>query len=215
MASGGNTAQARADRAEQPTTIEGDRQDGTDTNLAYQGNVVLQRGDQYLNADNLSFDQENNTYVADGNVRYQDGGMRIIAKRAHGDQSKDTHEIEDLRYQLVSRRGNGGADSIDMSGAMGSLHGSTYSTCDPDQRAWELTARRIDVDTDEGWGTARGATIRIGRVPVLYVPVSYTHLDVYKRQYLTSTAIYVGLATIVHVGVLQVARLRASASSTN
>ena len=33
--------------------------------------------------------------------------------------------------------------------------------------------------------------------------------------YLTSTAIYVGLATIVHVGVLQVARLRASASSTN
>ena len=168
--SGGNAAQARADRAEQPTTIEGDRQDGTDTNLAYQGNVVLQRGDQYLNADNLHFDQENNTYVADGNVRYQDGGMRIIAKRAHGDQSKDTHEIEDLRYQLVSRRGNGGADSIDMSGAMGSLHGSTYSTCDPDQRAWELTARRIDVDTDEGWGTARGATIRIGRVPVLYVP---------------------------------------------
>ena len=170
VASGVNTAQARADRADQPTTIEGDRQDGTDTNLAYQGNVVLQRGDQYLNADNLSFDQENNTYVADGNVRYQDGGMRIIAKRAHGDQSKDTHEIEDLRYQLVSRRGNGGADSIDMSGALGSLHGSTYSTCDPDQRAWELTARRIDVDTDEGWGTARGATIRIGRVPVLYVP---------------------------------------------
>ena len=33
--------------------------------------------------------------------------------------------------------------------------------------------------------------------------------------YLTSTAIYVGLATIVHVGVLQVARLRAPASSTN
>ena len=32
--------------------------------------------------------------------------------------------------------------------------------------------------------------------------------------YLTSTAIYVGLATIVHVGVLQAARLRASASST-
>ena len=167
---GSNAAQARADRAELPTTIEGDKQDGTDTNLAYQGNVVLQRGDQYLNADNLRFDQESNTYVADGNVRYQDGGMRIIAKRAHGDQGKDTHQIEDLRYQLVNRRGNGGADRIEMAGAMGSLLGSTYSTCDPDQRAWELQARRIDVDTDAGWGVARGATIRIGRVPVLYVP---------------------------------------------
>ena len=35
---------------------------------------------------------------------------------------------------------------------------------------WELRSNRIDVDTDEGWGVARDATIRIGKVPVLYVP---------------------------------------------
>ncbi len=167
---GADTAQARAERAEQPTAIEGDELGGDDQNLEYQGNVELTRGDQYLKADNLKFDQENNTYVADGNVRYQDGSMRVIAKRARGDQNTDTHKIEDLQYQLVSRRGNGGADSIDLKGAQGQLNGSTYSTCDPQQRVWELRSRQIDVDTDSGWGVARGATIRIGKVPVLYMP---------------------------------------------
>jgi LPS-assembly protein len=167
---GTSAAQAREQRATQPTAIEGDRQTGTDVNMAYEGNVVLRRGDQFLNADNLKYDQETDTYVADGNVRYQDGTMRIIAARAHGDQNTDSHEIEDVQYQLVSRRGNGGAESIDLTGAKGRLHGSTYSTCDPKQRVWELSSNRIDVDTDEGWGVAHGATIRIGKVPVLYVP---------------------------------------------
>ena len=165
-----DNAKVRAARAQESTAIEGDLLSGTETNAEYQGNVVLRRGDQYLNADNLVFQQEQGTYVADGNVRYQDGTMRVIAARAHGDQDNDTHVIEDVQYQLVSRRGNGGAESINLNGAQGQLNGSTYSTCDPDQRVWELRSRRIDVDTDEGWGVARGATIRIGKVPVLYMP---------------------------------------------
>ena len=168
--SGDNSAQARAERAEQSTAIEGDELGGTEQNLDYKGNVILRRGDQYLNADNLSYDQDDNTYVADGNVRYQDSSMRVIASRASGNQDTDTHKIEDVQYQLVSRRGNGGADSIDLNGAKGRLNGSTYSTCDPSQRVWELRSDHIDVDSDEGWGVARGATIRIGKVPVLYVP---------------------------------------------
>ena len=168
--SGTDAAAVREQRTEAPTAIEGDQLTGTEAKAVYEGNVVLRRGDQYLNADNLKFDQETDTYVADGNVRYQDGTMRVIAARAHGNQDTDSHVIEDVQYQLVSRRGNGGADSINLNGAQGQLNGSTYSTCDPEQRVWELRSSRIDVDTDEGWGVARGATIRIGKVPVLYMP---------------------------------------------
>ncbi|MFC3715006.1 LPS assembly protein LptD [Luteimonas soli] len=134
------------------------------------GNVTLQRGDQFLHADSLSFDAENNTYTADGNVRYQDSGMRMVAESAHGNQNADTHQINDVRYQLIERRGNGGADSIRMEGTQGALMGSTYSTCPPNDRHWELRADQIDIDTDSGFGTARNATIRVGKVPVLYVP---------------------------------------------
>ena len=166
----GNAQATREQRAEQPTSIEGDSLGGTETNLEYQGNVALSRGDQFLGADNLKYDQEKDTYVADGHIRYQDAGIRLMADSARGDQGADTHQIDNVRYQLVSRRGNGGADRIDMKGPEGSLLHSTYSTCDPEDRRWELRSRRIDINTDDGWGVARGATIRLGKVPVLYVP---------------------------------------------
>ena len=166
----GSAQASREQRAEQPTSIEGDQLSGTEANPQYSGEVVLTRGDQFLGADNLKYDQEQDTYVADGHIRYQDAGIRLIADSARGDQGADSHQIDNVRYQLVSRRGNGGADRIDMKGPEGSLLHSTYSTCDPEDRRWELRSRRIDINTDDGWGVARGATIRLGKVPVLYVP---------------------------------------------
>lgn len=169
-------------RANQPTDIEGDElQDLENSNTLVQGNVSLSRGDQALHTDKLTFNRDTGDYVAEGSVRYQDSGMRVAAERATGNQDKDTHRIEDLQYQLTKRRGNGGAEAIEMQGAEGALIGSTYSTCDPGQRVWELSARRIDINTDEGMGVARNATLRIGKVPVLHVPWFMFPIDDRRR----------------------------------
>ncbi|WP_460714347.1 LPS-assembly protein LptD [Lysobacter terrae] len=170
------------ERTQQPTDIEGDElQDLENASTLVQGNVSLSRGDQSLRTDKLTFNRETGDYVAEGSVRYQDSGMRVLAERASGNQDKDTHRIEDLQYQLTRRRGNGGAKAIEMHGAQGALLGSTYSTCDPGQRVWELRARRIDIDTEEGIGVAHNATLRIGRVPVLHVPWVMFPVDERRR----------------------------------
>ena len=161
---------AAATRDQQPTDIEGDQLTGTSVVPNYQGNVALKRGDQFLGTDNLSFDTESGNYIAEGNVRYQDSSIRMKAKRAEGNQESDTHKISDIQYQLVSRRGNGGAESIDLQGAVGQMHRSTYTTCDPSQPVWKLSAPQIEVDNDAGFGTARNAVLRIGKVPVLWAP---------------------------------------------
>lgn len=158
-------------RVQQPTDIEGDALQGVENeDTLVQGNVQLHRGDQFLGTDRLTYNQKSGNYRADGSVRYQDAGMRIVAKSAEGNQDTDTHTINDLQYQLMRRRGNGGAEQINLKDDSGSLVGATYSTCDPRQRAWELRASRIDIDMARGRGVARNATLRIGRVPVLYVP---------------------------------------------
>lgn len=157
-------------RTEQPTDIEGDTLTGTEDQRQFEGNVALRRGDQFLGTDKLTYDSETGHYVAVGRVRYQDSGMRLVADKAEGNQESDTHDISNVRYQLVSRRGNGGAEHIEMHGAEGALYGATYSTCPPDARSWELRAQRIDVNTDTGMGVAHDATLRVGKVPVLYVP---------------------------------------------
>jgi len=160
-----------ADREDQPTVIEGGALTGMYGGVTdLEGDVTLRRGDQFLSAEHLSFNAEAGTYTADRSVRYQDSGMRIVAERLKGNQQEDSHSIENVRYQLIDRRGSGGADRADLAGEQGALYGSTYSTCPPGQRLWELGARRIDIDMEEGFGTAHGATLRLGRVPVLYMP---------------------------------------------
>ena len=177
-------------RTTQPTDIEGDSLEGVEgQTLNYNGNVALRRGDQFLGTDKLVYDTATDTYVAEGSVRYQDSGMRLVAKRAEGNQNTDTHEIEDVRYQLMSRRGNGGADRIEMKGAQGALYGSTYTTCPPDQVGWALHAQRIDVDTEKGMGTAHNATLRVGKVPVLYFPWFPFPIDDRRRTGLLYPAI--------------------------
>ncbi|WP_345776521.1 LPS assembly protein LptD [Lysobacter sp. H21R4] len=177
-------------RIDQPTDISGDALNASETdNTVFQGNVALRRGDQFLGTDRLSYRSDDGTYVADGSVRYQDSGMRIVAERAHGDQDADTHTIEDLRYQLIEQRGNGGAERIDIQGDSGSLVGSTYSTCPPSQRSWELQAKRIDFDTEKGTGVARNAVVRVGRVPILYVPWLMFPIDDQRRTGLLYPAV--------------------------
>ena len=160
-----------ADRDQHPTDIEGDALSGVyDQVMNYDGNVRLQRGDQFLSADNLTIDTETGTYAAEGSIRYQDSGMRIVAERLQGSQDEDTHSIENVRYQLIDRRGSGGAERAELAGEQGSLIGSSYSTCPPGERMWELRSRQIDIDMEEGFGTAKGATLHLGKVPVLYMP---------------------------------------------
>ncbi len=161
---------AAANRDQLPTDIEGDQLTGTSTIPQYEGNVALKRGDQFMGTDNLRFDTESGNYIADGNVRYSDSSIRLTAKRAEGNQETDSHKISDIRYQLVSRRGNGSADSIDLQGSVGQMHRSTYTTCDPSQPVWQLAAPQIEVDNDEGFGTARNAVLRVGKLPVMYMP---------------------------------------------
>ena len=180
-------------RAQLPTDIVSDDFEGVaEETTAFSGNVALTRGDQFLGADNLTFDSQTNRYRAEGSVRYQDSAMRLVAESAEGDQDADSHDVRNVRYQLVQRRGNGGAEQIQLQGSQGSLYDSTYSTCPPSQRVWELQADRIDVDTDEGRGVARNAVLRVGKVPVLYVPFFPFPLDNRRRTGLLYPSISVG-----------------------
>ena len=135
-------------RQQLPTDIEGDQLSGTSTTPQYQGNVALKRGDQFLGADNLRMDTETGNYIAEGNVRYQDTSFRMVADRAEGNQDTDSHKVTNIQYQLVDRRGNGGAESVDLQGQVGQMHRSTYTTCDPSQPIWRVRAPEIDVDND-------------------------------------------------------------------
>jgi len=154
----------------------------------FEGDVQLVRSDQILQTDKLTYLHEPETFSTEGQVRYQDRGIRLVAKQASGDQKADTITLKQVQYQFNDELGNGTASEATMTGQVGHLTDATYSTCPPGQRQWEFSASNIEVDDETKTGTARNATLRIGRIPVLWLPyIKFPTTDERRSGFLAPT----------------------------
>ncbi len=161
----------RVDRVSAPTDVKAEHLDVSEqSRTVLTGAVELERGDQWLGTDQLTVEHESEDFRTDGPVRYQDRGVRLTAARAEGDGATGDVRLDEVQYQLNGQLGNGSADRVSLQGETGRLEGATFSTCPPGQRQWEFAASSIEVDQARGIGSARNATLRLGGVPVLWLP---------------------------------------------
>jgi len=155
----------------------------------FEGNVLLQRSDQWMNTDKLTYTHDNEQFVTEGPVRYQDRSVRLTAKQASGDQKKDTMSLQGVQYQFSNNLGNGTAQEATMKAETGELEDATYSTCPPGQRQWEFSANHISVDQKAARGSATNATLRLGGVPVLWLPYISFPTDDKRRSGILSPTV--------------------------
>lgn len=135
------------------------------------GDVRLQRADQQLQADSIDYSNTSTDYDASGNVRYQEAGQLLAASHMRGNTDASRGIADDVRYQMLDARGNGVAKQGHMLDAQHTRYVmATYSTCDVGHHLWEFRAKSITIDKETGVGVARGATMRLGNVPFLYLP---------------------------------------------
>lgn len=146
------------------------------------GEVEILRADQRVAAALMRYDTHNETWAAEGGVQYQDSALLVGAERAEGQLREDRAVLHRIDYQLLAARGNGQAEQASTQGERSQLLGVSYTTCDPDRRQWQIHARRIDLDQAEGIGSARHATLRLGRVPVLYLPFLSFPIDERRKS---------------------------------
>lgn len=147
-----------------------------------QGAVRINRADQRIGAERVDYTHSTGAFAADGDVRYQDASIALAAKRAYGVLAEDRSTLESVRYQLVELRGNGAAERVERVGPLSTLSGVDYSTCDPGDNGWRISAGQIELDHDEGVGRARDATLRIGDVPVFWLPYATFPIDERRRS---------------------------------
>ena len=136
------------------------------------GNAQAQRGGESISADFLHYRRELNWVEANGNVVVAgQSGSTFTTDRAQ--LSLDTYSGGTAagRYSLFDRQGQGAMDRIEFIDRNHTrLFDVNYSTCPEGREEWLLTARQIDLDTEEDIGVARGATLRVYGLPVLYLP---------------------------------------------
>lgn len=174
---------SEADRETGATSIFAEHFDVHDKrNYLLSGDVEILRADQRVAAALMRFDPRDETWQAKGDVQYQDANMLIGAERAEGRLGDDYASLQSLRYQLLSARGNGEAELATNQGDRSQLQQVSYTTCDPDDRQWLIRARQLDINQAEGIATARHTTLRLGKVPIMYLPIASFPIDERRKS---------------------------------
>ncbi len=135
------------------------------------GHVQLQHGEKVLRAGQVDWQRDSGAFQADSAVRYQDGGLLLKASHMRGNSMAGTGSADDVDFQMLGSRGNGHAGEVQLLGNnQSTLDKVSYSTCSPEQKGWELRAKRIDIDQNTEVGHARNVTMRLHGVPILWLP---------------------------------------------
>jgi LPS-assembly protein len=154
-----------------PITIDSDSVEyGVDGNATASGRVEMRQGDRQIRADHLEYDAATGKARVEGAIEYSDPVLRV--RGGSGEYSPTLGaSFEGAEFELLERQARGGARSmhVDASGKV-TLEDVAFSTCPRDDIAWQLKARRIDLDTRARNGTARGTTVRFKDVPIFYAP---------------------------------------------
>ena len=148
-----------------------------------EGGFTMSRLDQRLAAERGSYDLDAGTFHAEGDVFYRESGVALTGTALDLQLETNAGRIDAARYALVEQHGRGRADRATWDGAgHAALERATYTTCDPGDSGWLLSAARIDLDFEEGLGEAEDAVLRVGDVPILYTPWAQFPIDDRRRS---------------------------------
>lgn len=136
-----------------------------------QGDVRLEHNGRVLEAGSLRYDRQSNDVDVTGPVRVQDGDLGLVARTGQVDLDSGEGEFGDAQFSLTHGRGRGGARRLrnPQSGVI-ELEEVSYTTCNPGDDDWLLSAGSLKLDQNTQEGTARDTTIRFKGVPIFYSP---------------------------------------------
>ncbi len=106
-----------------------------------------------------------------GRVELTAPEVTVFGENARYDPDAETVSLGAAGFDLPTRPARGSAEQIGVSSdSRISLANMLFTTCPPENLAWELSARSAELDVNGGVGTARGVKLDFKGVPVLYVP---------------------------------------------
>jgi LPS-assembly protein len=161
------------DSSKEPITIDADDdkyQFDINGNARLCGNVEMSQGTRVVRTDCLEYNAETENFKLDGGVEYSDG--MVIVRGGDGTYSPATGaKIDGAEFELPDRNARGSATSLQVDGqSKVTLDGVSFTTCPAEDVAWELRAKRIELDTQSRNGTSRGTSVRFKDVPIFYLP---------------------------------------------
>ena len=143
---------------------------GTDGNAQLSGNVVVKQGDREIRANDVQYNQTENAFKVQGNVDYNDPVVHVTGGGGNYSPTQGA-DFRDAEFELHERSARGAAAEMQLSPeGLINLDSVSFTTCPLEDKAWQLRANRITLDTRTRIGTGRGTRVDFKGVPIMYLP---------------------------------------------
>jgi LPS-assembly protein len=182
---------ARAKASGQPIYVVADSSEAEPNGeIRLRGQAAIVKGDRQLNADEVTFNRDQQAAVATGAVVFGDSRMMLEGSSLEYNIDADQGTIENASYALREKRARGRATRIIRRDASRhTLEGAFYTTCPPGKRDWAVRSSKVNLDFDAGEGSARNVVLDFKGVPILYSPYfSFPLSDKRKSGFLAPSA---------------------------
>ncbi|QFU21542.1 LPS assembly protein LptD [Shewanella eurypsychrophilus] len=135
------------------------------------GNVSFSQGGRNIAADEAILDQENERLDANGNLVFQDQMFTITADSLVAQMRNNSAILSGAQYWLHGQQIHGDAEKLEIT-PDNNLHltKTNFTTCPPGDNSWLLEAEKIKIDSSEEWGELWNAKLKVGDVPIFYIP---------------------------------------------
>ena len=146
--------------------------------VRFSGQVEFNRAGQKIQADELIIDNLAEQLHANGRVIFEDANFRLQTEALTLDQKDQSARFDAAKFELPGQHAHGTAgEIIKIDESRSQFHDILYTSCDPDDRDWHLTASQLNIDEDSGRGTAKNATLYFQDIPFLYLPYIMFPID--------------------------------------
>jgi LPS-assembly protein len=142
-----------------------------DEGVEFFDHVEFRYGNRSISADAATYDREARQISVSGTVTYSDPNVTIFSEDAEVDTEAEEILFSGAGFNIPARPARGTADVLRISSDQTlELSAVNFTTCPEGQTDWELMASEINLDVEEGFGTARGVRLEFKGVPIIYAP---------------------------------------------
>lgn len=168
---------------EQPVYSNSDSSEYQQGITHLKGNVELRQGSQTVTGDAAWFDSNNSSVDIIGHVKFRRPNMIIQSSDASFDMANSEAQLNQAQLALPSNELRATAQSIDYhSDDTVTMNKGSFTFCPPNDNAWAIHSNKIDLDPNLGFGEAQNAILKIGTVPVFYLPWLSFPIDDQRRS---------------------------------
>ncbi len=155
------------------TIIRADRMEGSpQTTLELHGNAEIRQPGQLIRAEKLSYTQQTDVAVAEGNAAVVRSGVLFESDKITYRLTEQTGEASDVDYEYAPQRMRGSASCVKFLGDYSTVFDDALvTTCRKGDTSWWIEMDKLTLDEYDQSATGKNAVFKIADgYPVFYAP---------------------------------------------